>query len=192
MWSLCDNAYNIHVVYADETERIPIKPGSMILGQNIWADIGHMRDIVDISQVTLEDMMLAHSVLWTGEPHTLNYIQSKYGSLNKYKHLNESNPDLYSACDSHQPMLMWRNHFIPNFKQDLLSWKIYKTERLKLIHMIDRAHRAGSAIDGEKLREVQAVLAARVESYQEEARALTNNPKFNLGGRLGMQKVMYG
>ena len=192
-WSLCDNQYNLYCVEADDSPmgKIPIEPGSVVLMQNALADLPHLRGIVDMAQVRIEDLMLADSVLYTGEPHSLNYIQSKYGTLNRHKHLSEDDPQFYSAIDSHQPLYMWLNHYVPVFKTDPLSWKVYRGYVMPLIPIIEKAQHYGSPVDTVKLAETRAILQARIDAYQEEARLLTNNPSFNLGGRKYMQEVMY-
>jgi uracil-DNA glycosylase len=192
-WSLCDNQYNLYGIEAVDTpnQRIPIEPNSVVLAQNWLADIGHFRHIVDISHVRLEDLMLADSVLYTGEPHNLNYIMSKYGSLNRTKHLSEDDPGLYSVIDAHQPLYMWMNHYIPQFKQDPASWKVYRQIMMRHLFVIEKAEKMGSPVDTNRLLEVKETLEARIQRYQEEARELTGIDKFNLGGRKGMLEVLY-
>lgn len=195
-WSLSNmqNLAETYCVEAGDTpeDGIPLPTGATVLLQNAHADIAHLSKIVNLSQVTLHDMMLAHSVLWTGEPHNLNYIQSKYGSLNRYKHLSKSAPQLYSACDSHQPAFMWMNHFAREFKQDAESWNIYKNIRLKLINPIQRAHETGSKVDTDRLKEVCSTLEERIASYVDRAKEITGDTKFALGGRKKMLAAMYG
>lgn len=195
-WSMCDHANLDHVycVEADRTsvQQIPVAPGSIILFQNVHADLPYVRPIVNLHHVKMHDMMLAHSVLWTGEPHNLNYIQSKYGSLNKHKHLSKDHPQLYSACDSFQPALMWLSHFIPQFKQDRASWRVYNERRLELVSIIERAHDTGSRINARRLEQVGEIITERLEDYRSQARLLTDDPSFNLSGRKHMIEVLYG
>lgn len=195
-WSLCDTNYNLHCVEAINTpyNRIPIQPGSTVVIQNALADIAHLACIVDIAKVQIEDMMLAHSVLWTGEPHSLNYIASMYGNFNRYKHLIsvEGQEQLYSALDAYEPMAMWRSHFIPQFKADTLSWQIYKRYRLPLIHIIDKAQQTGARVDTTRLTEVQRILQDRIDSIQEEARLISGNEQLNIGGSKDMLQLIYG
>lgn len=192
-WSLCDSTHQVYCIEVDgtTTAKIPITPGSVVLLQNALADIGHLAGLVDFSAVQVEDMMLADSVLWTGEPHNLNFIASKYGSLNRWKHLAGDHPQMYSAMDAHQPMYMWRHHYIPMFKDDPLSWRIYKQHRLPLIAIIDKAQRTGAKTDTARLAEVQAILHARLASSLERARILTQNPLFALGGQKDMTAALY-
>jgi DNA polymerase I-like protein with 3'-5' exonuclease and polymerase domains len=140
----------------------------------------------------VEDMMLAHSVLWTGEPHGLNYIASKYGAFNRYKHLSEDSPQLYSALDAYEPMYMWRSHFIPEFKKDKQSWRIYKDIRLPLINIINKAQLTGARLDGQRLLEVQRILQERIDSIKEQARVVTGDDSFNIGGSKGLKERIYG
>ena len=195
-WSLCDTGYSLYCVEAYDTPagRIPIQPNSTAIIQNALADISHLSYIVDMSTLNIEDMMLAHSVLWTGEPHSLNYIASMYGAFNRYKHLIDADgqAQLYSALDAYEPMYIWRSHFIPSFKEDQQSWKVYKKYRLPLIDIINRAQQTGVRLDGGKLAEVQHYLQDRLNQLQEEARAITGDDKFNLGGSKRVMEEIYG
>jgi uracil-DNA glycosylase len=190
-WSLCDTDYNLYCVESFDS-RIPVRSGSTVLIQNALADIRYLANIIDISQVNIEDMMLAHSVLWTGEPHNLNYIASMYGAFNRYKHLSSDSPQLYSALDAYEPMHMWRTHFIPEFKADPTSWKVYKQYRLPLINIINKAQLTGAKVNTSRLTEVQRILQQRLQEYQQQARQLTGDDKFNVGGRKKMMEQIYG
>ena len=195
-WSLCDTQYSLYCVEAYDTpvDGIPIQPNSTVIIQNALADIAHLGNIVDMSTVHIEDMMLAHSVLWTGEPHSLNYIASMYGAFNRYKHLisADGQEQFYSALDAYEPMYIWRTHFIPTFKEDWQSWKVYKKYRLPLIDIINRAQMTGVRLDGGKLSEVQRYLQDRLDQLQAEARLITGDSKFNLGGSKRVKEEIYG
>jgi len=195
-WSLCDTNYQLYCVEAEDTSagKIPIQPHSTVIIQNALADIAHLSAIVDMSTVNIEDMMLADSVLWTGEPHSLNYIASKYGAFNRYKHLIDADgqAQLYSALDAYEPMYIWKTHFIPAFKEDWQSWKVYKKYRLPLINIINRAQMTGVRLDGGKLAEVQRYLQQRLNAIQEEARSITGDETFNIGGSKRVREEIYG
>jgi uracil-DNA glycosylase len=193
-WSMCDTSNNLYCVDIAHTYRsvIPIKPHATVLIQNALADIHYLHRIVDIDKVKVEDLMLAHSVLWTGEPHSLNYINSVYGTVNRYKHLSSDDPQLYSALDAWEPMKMWRQYFIPEFKRDRQSWSVYKRFRLPLIPIIDKAQRSGAALDSQKLDEVKSILQGRIEEYQKKAKEITGDKFFNLGGSKRMKEEIYG
>lgn len=195
-WSLCDIGYNLYCVESNNTDNkhIPIQPHSTVIIQNALADIAHLSTIVDISLVNIEDMMLADSVLWTGEPHSLNYIASKHGAFNRYKHLiaEEGQEQLYSSLDAYEPMYIWRNHFIPQFIDDKQSWQVYKKYRLPLINIIDKAQRAGVKVNTTRLQEVQQYLQQRIDEIREEARVITGDDTFNIGGSKRMKEEIYG
>lgn len=214
-WSLCDADYHLHCVEADNDlygqyagDIIPIQLGSTVIIQNALADIAHLANIVDISQVNIEDLMLAHSVLWTGEPHGLNYIASVSGAFNRYKHLahEAGQQQLYSALDAYEPMYIWLNSIIPEFKRDaadvaqlkavspqtLTSWQLYRKYRMPLVAIIDKAQRSGVAIDGAKLVDVQQSVQHKVNELAQAARTLIGDDTFKLGGRKQMTEVMYG
>jgi len=193
-WSMCDRHNNLYAVEFDSSynSRLPVAVGSVVLIQNALADISYLSRIVDIRNVKLEDMMLAHSVLWSGEPHSLNYINSVYGTLNRYKHLSADNPQLYSALDAWEPMQMWRSYFIPEFKRDPQSWYVYKKYRLPLINIIDKAQRSGVKLDSSRLTDVQAILLERLEGYRLKAQDITGDPLFNIGGSKRLKEVIYG
>jgi hypothetical protein len=197
-WSLCDVEGNLYGVEhnPDSGLTLPVTPGSTVLAQNWIADYGHFRSLVGEVPVNLEDMFLAHTVLWTGEPHNLNYIQSKYGTLNRYKHLisvdDPATQTLYSVLDAHQPMTMWLRSFLPQFREDPLSWQVYRKYRVKLIEPYWRAEQAGSAVDTARLSDVKAILEERLQGYKLRAQALTGDTTLNLGGRKAMLEYVYG
>lgn len=195
-WSLTDTLLRNYVIESDSTlnNNLPIKRGSTILLQNAFADIPYIPHVmhIDFSELKLEDMMLAHSVLWTGERHSMNFIASKYGTVNRWKHLFSSEPQQYSMLDSFQPMRMWKGYFIPAFKADLLSWRLYRDNIMKLIPIYNTAHLTGQAVDTERLVRIQSILQERLAMYQARARQLTGDVRFNLNGRKKMMEVMYG
>lgn len=195
-WSLCDTDYQLYCVESDNTPygNIPVQQGSTVIIQNALADISYLSNITDLSAVSIEDLMLADAVLWTGEPHNLNYINSKYGAFNRYKHLIsvEEQEQLYSALDAYEPMYAWKNHYIPQFKADPLSWRVYKKQYLPLIHIINKAQLTGAKVDTSRLTEVQQILQQRLQQYQDRAREITGNASFNLGGRKELMEQIYG
>ena len=194
-YSLYDATNNhLHVVEAIDVSKrkIYIAENSIVLMQNALADIGHLANIVDFSNVMVEDLMLAHSVLWTGEPHSLNYIASKYGAFNRYKHLSSSEPQLYSALDAYEPFYIWRNSIIPDFKKDEQSYKIYKQYRLPLINIINKAQQTGISLNSERLNKVQEIFYDRLQEIQYKAKMITSDDDFNIGGSKRMKEEIYG
>lgn len=193
-WSLCDTENNLYCVESggDSDSYIDINPRSTVVIQNALADISHLNSLVDTSTVKIEDMMLADSVLWTGEPHSLNFIASKHGAFNRYKHLSKDSPQLYSALDAYEPMHIWRTHYLPEFTRDNQSWRVYKKYRLPLIDIINKAQLTGAKVDTNRLIEVQLILQQRIQRYVQRAREITGNSKFSLGGQTDMKEALYG
>lgn len=190
-WSLCSSDHRLFCVEAPDSKAIAVEKGSTVLMQNALADIGFLSQIIDISQIKIEDLMLAHSVLWTGEPHSLNYIASLYGAFNRYKHLSENQVQLYSALDAFEPMYIWRHHIIPEMRRDPVSWEIYKKYTLPLVPIINKAQLTGIKLDRAKLEEAQAILQARVDEMRSKAHEAAGEI-FNLGGSLRVKELIYG
>jgi len=193
-WSLCDTDNKLYCVEEHNTpyDKIPIKPGSTVLMQNALADIRYLSNIVDFRYVKIEDLMLAHSVLYTGEPHSLNYIASIFGAFNRYKHLSKDDPALYSALDAYEPMYIWRTGIIPEFKKDHQSWNIYKEHTLPLIDIIDKAQRTGQAINNDRLIKVKETINDRLDEINQEAKEITGDVNFNIGGSKKLKAKIYG
>ena len=191
-WSMCSSEGELYCVEADRSSVIPVEPGSTVIIQNELADFRRLKGLIDVKSIKIEDLMIAHSTLWTGEPHSLNYINSMYGQLNRYKHLSFDNPEFYSAADSWEPMNIWRNEFLPQFRADKQSWEVYKRYRLPLARIINKAQETGVMIDSTRLGEVRDILISRIEGYKDRAREITGDDKFELGGQKQMREVMYG
>lgn len=51
-------------------------------------------------QFLIEDTVWKHAVLWSDHPHDLNYLASLYSSFNRWKHLADRDPLLYSGLDA--------------------------------------------------------------------------------------------
>jgi DNA polymerase I-like protein with 3'-5' exonuclease and polymerase domains len=192
---MCDSVNNLYCIEHDSNGArftIPISEGSTVLIQNALADFDFLSTLVATHHYKVEDLMLAHSVLWSGEPHSLNYINSLYGSLNRYKHLSGDEPQVYSAYDAYEPMQMWKGYFIPEFKRDPESWKVYKRFRLPLIEIIDKAQQSGALLDSSRLEDVKFTLIERLQEYKKRAVEITGDSNFNLGGSKGMREELYG
>lgn len=195
-WSLCDDKNNLYCVESshDGVTTIPIRPNTTVVIQNALADISHLATLVAMDTIKVEDLMLAHATLWTGEPHGLNYINSIFGAFNRYKHLIDTHgqEQLYSALDAYEPMYCWRHGIIPEFKKDPISHKIYKERMLPLIPIIDESQQTGARLNGQRLFEIQEIYRKRLDEIIAEAREITGNPRFNIGGLKEMGKMVYG
>jgi len=195
-WSLCDSENNLYCIeeYNTSPFKIPVEQKSTVLIQNAVTsdDLTHLETITDSLKITVEDLMLFHSVFWTGEPHSLNYMNSIFGGFNRYKHLSRGNPQLYSALDAYEPMYIWRTGFIPEARRDNLSWKAYKELTLPLIKTITKAQQTGAKLDGNRLKQVQHILQCRLDEIKETAKRITGDSNFNIGGSKKIKEEIYG
>lgn len=194
-WSLASSSGRLYCVEAKDTpDYINIMPNSIVLTQNAIADINHLATIVDFSKVKIEDLMLAHATLHTGEPHSLNYISSMYGAFNRHKHLidAEGQAQLYSTLDAYDPLHIWRTYILPAFRKDRESYAVYKRFMLPLIPIINEAQQQGVRLNGQRLEEIQSLYEARLTEIRAEAKEITNDPTFAVGGSKQMKEVLYG
>lgn len=191
-WSLCDTALNLYCVEASDSPRnIPVWQQSTVILQNALADITHLGNLIDISQVNLHDLMLAHATLYTGEPHSLNYIASIFGAFNRYKHLIHTEEQLYSALDAYEPMHIWQRFIMPEFSKDKASYRVYCNTMLPLINIIDESQKVGVKLNGERLMSVIQSMTQRITEIKQEVIELTGEPKFNIGGSKRLKELLY-
>ena len=210
-WSLCDlegNLYQVDIANTPDS-LIPSEPNSTVITQNALADINHLGGIrlkknhlghyleqlggiVDMNNINIEDLMLAHAILFTGEPHSLNYIQSIFGGHNRHKHLSGEQSELYSALDAWEPLYIWRRGIMPAFKQDPQSYVVYKTLMKPLINIINKSQLSGSKVNTNRLQHIKEVYENRLSEIQNTAREITGDSNFNIGGRNRVLEEIYG
>lgn len=190
-WSMCDIEHNLYCVKADESHIVHIEEKSIVVIQNALADIAHLSNIIDMRSVKVEDLMLAEATLHTGEPHNLNYINSMYGQYNRYKHLSHNEEELYSALDAAEPMHIWVNSIIPEFKKDPRSYAVYRNYMLPLIPIIDKAQQTGARLNGHRLHRVQEIYQARLDVLSTQAQTIADDTSFNVGGLKRLGSMLY-
>ena len=197
-WSLTDRHGVTYVCEADYRSDVTtmVERKVKIVAQNLLADLPYLVQILPPHALSgLDDTMLAHSVLWTGEPHSLDYILSIYGSLNRHKHLattgNSDTDILYSGLDSYTTLIDAWQGMLKEFKRDPLSWQVYKKYRLPLLGIINRAESKGIATDKTRLTMVQELFTQRMAQLQSTGRQLMEDEMFNLGSQKQVAKVVY-
>lgn len=183
MWSMADLEGNVYVVDAIDTTDMTILPGSIVVTQNGLVDMPHIRKFIPeriFKTLNMEDCMLLHSVLHTGEPHSLDFILSMYGLYNRHKHLSNNNPYLYAGLDADTTLNhAWRG-MIKEAKVDRESWNVYATKRKPLIPIIDKNQTFGLKVDQEKVDIIVNIMTDRMYRLSQEAKLLTGNPNFKL------------
>jgi len=199
MWSLADIAGNIYVVDSHITSELYNIPSSLtLITQNGLVDLPHFIPMVrdtDLSTITMEDCMLAHSTLWTGEPNSLDYMLSKYGRYNRHKHLRTTTDSnlkyLYAGLDADTTLNhVWRA-LLSEFKKDSLSWNEYKLRRQPLLHIISRFQSKGVQVWQERVQRIADLLDKEMASIIERAKLVTNNPHFNIASHTQLSHALY-
>jgi hypothetical protein len=96
-----------------------------------------------------DDTMLAHSVLWSEFPHTLEFLESVYGQHRKIKHLPTTDP-LRNWGDSVLTVLAWEA-LKKEFANDPDSERVYRTQPLPLVPIKYRRESVGIAVNKERV-----------------------------------------
>lgn len=205
MWSVADKEGNTYVV--DDKRLVNKRVGSAsqqggltLVAQNLLADVNHLQYLIDINKIyVIEDTMFAHSVLWTGEPHSLDYILSIYGEFNRHKHLgNVYQMDdihdidvLYAGLDAYTTLHHAWKGMLKEFRLDKKSWDIYRRYRLPLAYLIGQSEQKGIKVDRQRLEFVAKLFDDELTQLQERAKLLTNNDQFNLGSHYQVSQTMF-
>lgn len=131
-------------------------------------------DLEDATRMGLtvdpEDTMLAHSVLWSGMPHDLDFLGSIYGPLNRWKHLSRVNPIDYAAGDAMGTWYIWKQ-LKAELDRDPGSKWIYEHAVRPLIPIILKARQKGLRVNRERVARVRADLAEQIEDIKLRAQA---------------------
>lgn len=199
MWSMADVEGHIYVVDAEHSTRLVHLPESLnLITQNGLVDIGHFMPLVshtELANITMEDCMLAHAVLWTGEPNSLDYILSKYGRYNRHKHLRTTQDTdtkyLYAGLDADTTLNHAWKGLLQDFKADPASWNEYKLRRQPLLNVIYRFQQRGVAIWQSRVEAIAVILDSEMRTIQHEAQRITGNPSFNIGSNAHVSRAIY-
>lgn len=117
--------------------------------QNAMADIPVLEQAFGLAYKDykhIEDTMLAHAVLWSDWPHTLEYLASIYGQHHKMKHLSKTNPELYNWGDVLDTISAWEALSV-ELARDPSTKLVYNTQSKPLVPIILRRIRRGIRVD---------------------------------------------
>jgi uracil-DNA glycosylase family 4 len=148
-----------------------------VVFQNAMADVPVLQRNLGIrysDYCGIEDSMLAHAVLWSDWPHTLEFLASMYGKYAKMKHLSGTDPSLYNWGDVIDTVSVWQG-LETELKRDSLSASVYRSQSLPLIPIILKRMEKGIRVN--KARVEPAIL-----EYEE---------KLNAASRLAQASVGY-
>lgn len=165
-------------------------PWTTFVMQHAVADYQWLRGLTGQAEPAYEDVMYAHAVLWAGFPHSLEYLGSIYASTNRWKHLSQSNPVVYSGADAWGTWECWQA-LQGELAKDPQSLEVYRTQLHPLVPIIDRAHRHGLRVNQARAQQVAGELANRVERATRRAQAAVGWP-INLGSTQQVGVELYG
>jgi DNA polymerase I-like protein with 3'-5' exonuclease and polymerase domains len=145
--------------------------------------------ILDGGQVRAEDTMLAHSVLWSDLPHTLDFLGSMHAKTNAWKHLFHANQVEYSGGDALGTWDVW-TALSKEFEHDPASWEVYRDEVSPLTPIIMRATTEGLRLDRDRVRVATEALERRLAAIEAQAQAAVGWP-INLGSPQQVEHWLY-
>lgn len=180
LYSVATTEGDIYVL--DPDIKLPLYDDTIIIGQNLLVDIAHFYNLVSsFPSYSFDDLMIAHSVLWPSEPHSLNYICSVYGRYNRHKHLIGEDFHFYAGLDADTTLNCGWRGVLKDFKDDPFSWRVYVDYRRPLIPILFEAEKRGIKINQERVELIEAILRENITGYKLEAELLTQREDFNLG-----------
>ena len=162
-----------------------------VVVQNLMADLPVLRDNWQIpftAYKQIEDLMLAHALLWTEFPHDLEFLASLYSAYPKLKHLSERDPALYNWGDVLATDESWQA-VARDLRADPQTEHIYRTRSLPLAFVLIRGHEAGVKVD--KLYAQSSLIKLGVVTHRANLRAqATAGYPINVGSTQQVQKIL--
>ncbi len=163
-----------------------------VVFQNAMADVPVLEQNMGVKYADykqIEDTMLAHAVLWSEWPHTLEYLASIYGKYPKMKHLSSTNPQLYNWGDVLDTISVWEG-LKKELARDPQSEAVYRTQSLRLVPiLLDRA-RKGIRVHGTAIADASVLLSQRREFAESMATAGAGFP-INIGSERQLKAYLY-
>ena len=153
-----------------------------VVFQNIMADVPILEQAYGITYQDykqLDDTMLAHAVLWSDWPHTLEFLASIYGRLNKFKHLSGRDAYLYNVGDVVDTIDAWEG-LKDEFQTDQQSESIYHSQSLPVVPTILRGQKVGLRVNRERVVSAMSELSITKEWSSRIAQAYCGWP-INIG-----------
>lgn len=169
---------SVYVVESEHVRPIWLTRDTTVVAHNWVADWAFAQRIFKPwSRVCFHDTMLMHSVLWPGygrERETdsyrgygmgqgLDFLGSIYASINRWKHLAESNPIVYAAGDAIATLDLY-NALKQQYETDPASWREYTESVRPLIPIIYKAEQRGIRINTTR---VQTAIEERTQQAEE-------------------------
>lgn len=173
---------------------IPVGPDAApilrIFFQNASADLPYLAGLMgEGTTIVIEDEMLAHSVLHGGLPHDLDYLASLHATINRHKHLAQSNPVVYSGMDALVQYQVWRA-LERELRADPQSERVYRERVLPLVPIVLEAEEAGVLIDQREVAKGVSYLQHEIDDAVKTAQAAAGY-KLNLGSSPQVGRQLY-
>lgn len=193
-YSLATRDRRVWVVEASQAGKLSRLPDTTIVMHNAPADLPHLRGIIDLEGVAIEDTMYAHAVLWTGKvetdedrgksggamSHKLNFLGSIYARINRWKHLSKVSPKLYAGGDALGTLDVWETGLHGGLKGELArdpqSQWVYENLQKPLIPIIVKNQAKGIAVDREKVKVALKDIATQQQREVLRAQACAGFP----------------
>ena len=163
-----------------------------VVFQNSLADIPVIEKACGISYEdyqAIDDTMLAHAVLWSEWPHTLEFLASIYGEHPKMKHLAHVDPLLYNLGDVLDTMSVWEGLLV-ELADDPQSERIYRDQSLPLIPLILERRKYGIRVNVARVAPAVVAYQERAEDAVRMATAYCGYP-INLGSSPQLGAYLY-
>ena len=150
---------------------------SAITGKPLWGITQRQSSVWD--SYLIEDTVWKHAVLWSDHPHDLNYLGSLYSSFNRWKHLSETDPILYSGLDA--VGLLEVDHALEReLGTDPRSREVWESIDRPALGEFVRAQYHGLRTHPSRVNEVVALLQGQADEAMCKAQALSGWP-INIG-----------
>jgi hypothetical protein len=149
----------------------------LVIAHHILADIDFLEEHFNLREggYRYDDTMHQHAVLWAGLDHDLNTLGSLYAPINRWKHLEQSNPRVYSGGDAEGTYYCWAA-LDRELNADPGSRRIYDDIQIRLVQHIRKSKRIGIKVLQQPSIEIARDLQGKVDELQVEAEALAGWP----------------
>ena len=137
----------------------------------------------------IEDTVWKHAVLWSDHPHDLNYLGSLYSSFNRWKHLADTDPVLYSGLDA-VGLLEVDQALGRELDADPASRRVWETIDRPALREFVRAQYRGLRTDPQRVKEVVSLLQGVATEASLKAQAIAGWP-INVGSPSQVAQRLY-
>ena len=166
---------------------IPLSP--RVIMHNAPVDLPYLHYILPGIRATVEDSLALHSILWSDLRHNLGYLGSLYARTNRWKHLSNSNPVMYSGGDALGTWDSWMG-LMREAGRDRESLALYR-QFMRVLPVILRSEPRGSRVHQDRVQQVLKLLSQAQGTVTQQAQAWCGWP-INLGSPQQVAGVLYG